>query len=125
VIANLRLGRTEDARALLADTEVAVRPSTWQETVVRFLGDTLDADSFLAKAGSIGEQTEAHAYIGLKLGAAGKRDEALIHFQWVAGKGARNYTEYAIAKAELRRLTRDATAGSPTVGTSSPTPGQP
>ena len=113
VIANLRLGRTEDARALLAETAAAVRPSTWQETVVRFLANTLDADAFLAKASGIGEQTEAHAYIGLTLGAAGKRDEALTHFQWVASKGSRNYTEYGLAKAELRRLMRSSPSSQP------------
>jgi len=113
VIANLRLGRTAEASALLANTEAAVRPSTWQETVVRFLADKLDADAFLAKASDIGEQTEAHAYIGLKLGAAGKREEAVPHFEWVASKGSRNYTEYTMAKAELRRLTRETTAATP------------
>jgi tetratricopeptide (TPR) repeat protein len=106
VIANMRLGRADDVRTLLADTAAAVRSSTWQETVVRYLAGKLDADAFLAKADGIGEQTEAHAYIGLKLGAAGQREDALTHFEWVASKGLRTYSEYGIAKAELRRLLR-------------------
>ena len=47
---------------------------------------------------------EAHTYIGFKQSIAGRADEALAHFRWVAERGAKNYTEYELAKNELNRL---------------------
>ena len=35
---------------------------------------------------------------------AGRIDEARTHFEWVKEKGDRNYTEYELAMAELKRL---------------------
>ena len=113
-IAELRAERQDQSERLLAEIEAAVRSGTWAETVLRFLQNKLSAEAFLAKAGDVGERTEAHTYIGLTLDLAGRREEAITHFQWVALQGSRSYTEYAIAKAELRRFasaSRPGTAG--------------
>jgi hypothetical protein len=55
-------------------------------------------------AGNIGQQTEARTYIGFKLAIAGRDDEALTHFRWVADRGAKNYLEFELATNELNRL---------------------
>ncbi len=54
----------------------------------------------------VGERTEAHTYIGITQHIAGNVDEALTHFNWVIRQGARNYTEYELAKDEIRRIER-------------------
>jgi len=72
--------------------------------VLRFLSRQLDAAKFLASAKSIGEQTEAHTYIGFDLVEQGRIDEALQHLQWVVDHGAPNYAEYGMARAEMARL---------------------
>jgi len=112
-VAELRRGRAEEARALLLEIEAAVRPGTWTETVLRFLQEKVEADAFLAKASDVGERTEAHTYIGLRQDIAGRRDDALTHFKWVVTQGSRNYSEYAIARAEIRRLEPPTTTASP------------
>jgi hypothetical protein len=38
------------------------------------------------------------------LALAGREDEAVAHFRWVADRGAKTYLEYELAKNELNRL---------------------
>jgi tetratricopeptide (TPR) repeat protein len=103
-IADWRSGHPDAATAILAAAEKAVQPGTWTSSVLRFLQGRIDEKQFLSMADDIGEKTEAHAYTGFKIDAAGRHDEALMHFRWVADQGAKNYTEYALVKGELARL---------------------
>jgi len=112
-IADLRDGLPDQAETLLKETEKAIAPNTWRATVLRFLQGKIEPDAFLAKAADLGERTEAHAYIGLILDIAGKRDEAIRHLRWVVSEGARNYTEYELARAELQRFERGASTPAP------------
>jgi hypothetical protein len=72
--------------------------------VLRYLQGQLDEAPFLRAARTVGEQTEARTYIGLKIALAGREDDALANFRWVAERGARTYLEYLLAKGELNRL---------------------
>lgn len=103
-IAAWRAGRPSEADAALALAEKGDTSEEWTLTVLRFLQGRLDHDEFLRKAGSVGEQTEARTYLGFKLSIAGRADEALSHFRWVAERGAKNYLEYGLVKNELNRL---------------------
>jgi hypothetical protein len=101
----LRLsGRPEEADAALALAEKAESPKEWTRTVLRYLQGRVDDAQFIRAAGDIGEQTEARTYTGFRLALAGRDDEAVTHFRWVAERAAKNYLEYALAKNELNRL---------------------
>jgi tetratricopeptide (TPR) repeat protein len=103
-LAHRRLGDTTKATALLAGAATGSDPETWTARVAQFLRGELQAERFLDRASGRGEQTEAHAYIGLMASIAGRRDEARLHLEWVRDRGSRSYTEYDLAVAELRRL---------------------
>jgi len=113
-LAARRAGRPAEADAALALAEKAEPPQEWTRTVLRYLQGRLDDAQFLRAAGDIGEQTEARTYTGFKLAMAGREDEAVAHFRWVAERGAKTYLEYALAKNELNRLKyRNRTAPAP------------
>jgi len=103
-IAHRRLNQQADASEMLDNARRAANVPEWTVTVIDYLDDRLSVEAILKKARDIGEKTEAHAYIGLLAAAAGRHDEALLHLRWVRDQGARNYVEYGMAKAELKRL---------------------
>ena len=70
----------------------------WTRSVLRYLQGRLDEAQFLRAASDIGEETEAHTYIGFKLSLAGKDDQAVAHFRWVVERGAKTYLEYDLAR---------------------------
>ncbi|HEV8394619.1 MAG TPA: tetratricopeptide repeat protein [Vicinamibacterales bacterium] len=103
-LAAWRAGRPADAEAALAIAEKAEPPQEWTRTVLRYLQGRLEEAQLMRAAGDIGEQTEAHTYIAFKNAMAGREDEAVAHFRWVAERGAKNYLEYGLARNELNRL---------------------
>lgn len=103
-IAARRIGRSRDADELLARILPALRPKSWQLTVSQYLQGSLSDTQFIDKAKDNGQRTEAHAYVALACLQAGRTDEGKRHLLWVKEKGDRNYTEYSIAVAELKRL---------------------
>ena len=106
VIAHWRLEQPSQADALLSGAARVVRPQSWAATVVQYLQGALTDAALLDRADDNGQRTEAHAYIGVKHLLAGRREEARKHFSWVKERGDRNYTEYGLAIAELKRLDR-------------------
>jgi tetratricopeptide (TPR) repeat protein len=114
-IALWRAGRPADAEASLQLVEKA-DIEEWTRSVLRYLQGRLDEAQFLRAASDIGEQTEAHTYVGFKVALAGRDDEAVAHFRWVAERGAKTYLEYDLARSELNRLKyrNTASAGTPT-----------
>lgn len=103
-IAHWRLSQPAEADALLASASRATSPKSWTATVVQYLQGHLNDEAFLDRARDNGQRTEAHAYIGVRLLLAGRKDEARKHLVWVKTQGDRNYTEYGLALAELERL---------------------
>jgi lipoprotein NlpI len=106
-IAYQRLQQQADAETLLAAASKAVPARSWEATVVRYLQGQLTDETFLDRASDNGERTEARTYIGLRALIAGRMDEATKHFEWVKERGDRNYMEYQLALAELRRLKKN------------------
>jgi tetratricopeptide (TPR) repeat protein len=107
-VARRRAGHAAEADAVLAAAQSTVRQGAWTASVLEFLRGQLDASQLLDKAKTNGQRTEAHTYIGLTLNDASRREEAVEHLRWVVERGAKNYTEYALARNELARLRHDA-----------------
>ena len=82
----------------------ATPPDSWAHQVALFLLGKTPPTAFLKRANGRGEETEARAYIGLMASLSGQRATALEHLRWVKSQGAKNYTEYGLARDELRRL---------------------
>lgn len=103
-LAYRRLGQKSEADDLLQKVATVVRPGSWPHAVVEYLQERLADEAFLRRAQDNGERTEAHAYVGLRMVEAGNRQAAREHLTWVKERGERNYTEYDLAIAELKRL---------------------
>lgn len=103
-IADGSRGKTQDAQAVLAEAAGKLEASRWPAPVVAFLRGKLTAEALIAAAKDNGEQTEAHAYIGIQAAMSGRRDDALEHLGWVRDHGDSAFSEYFQALATLRRL---------------------
>jgi tetratricopeptide (TPR) repeat protein len=112
-LAQWRLQRPAEAGRLLTGVKSAVPPDSWQAAVARYLSGEITDGAFLSLGDKHDEPTEAHAYVGLKAAVHGPRDVALEHLRWVKTRGARNYTEYDLSVAELRRLEAPPTSPAP------------
>jgi len=103
-LAYLRAGKGDEADKILQSAQDAIDPKTWQSEVVQYLRGRTTGEQLLMAARDVGQQTEAHAYIGFKESIAGKDTDARQHFSWVIEHGSKNYVEYAMVKRELDRL---------------------
>ena len=99
-----RLKQDDEAARLLTKAGTVVAAGTWTAKVLDYMQRKTTAAAFLASATNDGERTEAHTYIGFDDALGGRRDTAIAHFRWVKDKGSRNFVEYPIAVAELKRL---------------------
>lgn len=92
------------ASQILDITSKRLQPSVWAYSIIRFLRREISSDELLKLADDKDKQTEARAYIGFELALDGKTDEALPFYQWVKDNGNRNFTEYSLVLAELKRM---------------------
>ena len=99
-----RLKQDDEAARLLVKAATVVPGGTWTAKVLDYMQGKTAAAAFLASASNDGERTEAHTYIGFDDALGGRRDAAIAHFRWVKDKGSRNFVEYPLAAAELKRL---------------------
>ena len=99
-----RLNEPAKAHQLMEQVKASVADTSWQAAVARYLDGEITASALLGRADGVGQQTEAHAYIGVRSATEGRRDEALEHLTWVQEKGSRTYVEYRLAVADLKRL---------------------
>ena len=103
-----RLKQDDEAARLLTKAGTVVAAGTWTAKVLDYMQGKTAAAAFLASASNDGERTETHTYVGFDDVLAGRRAEAIAHFRWVKDKGSRNFVEYPIAVAELKRLEQPA-----------------
>lgn len=99
-----RAGENEAARKFLGEWKQLTQTSGWPTPVLRYLDGQIDAEALRAAPQGAGEQTEAHAYLGANLLAAGRREEGVAALRWVLENGEPGYWEYDLAYHELRRL---------------------
>lgn len=100
-----RLAQATVADDMLAEVESSTL-APWPGTLLAFLQGRLTTREFLDLARGAGQQTEAHAYIGITASIAGQFEEARRHLAWVRDRGVRAYAEYDMSRLELARLAR-------------------
>ena len=103
------LGLRKSGKIVAADTflnewQKQVEATAWTTQIMRLLSGQLTAAQLLALAVDNDKLTEAHAYIGEMQLLASNRDAALLHFQWVKDNGNKDFNEFGLAIAELKRL---------------------
>lgn len=92
------------AGKLLEEVPTKLDSSQWPYPVVEYLRGTLNAEQLLGLSTDNDKLTEAHTYIGMNLSLGGQTTQALEHLRWVGENGNRNFVEYSLALAEIRRL---------------------
>jgi tetratricopeptide (TPR) repeat protein len=103
VLAARRLGQPALANELLTQAEPYIT-SEWTQTVLSYLRGDLTDRQLLSRANGRGDETEAHAYIGLMASLEGRLDEARTRLRWVRDRGSRTFAEYEMASVELARI---------------------
>lgn len=78
--------------------------ATWMFKIFAFLDGRLTADEFIKFADNNDNLTEAHAYVGEVLLLNSQIEAARLHFEWVRDNGNRDFTEYKLSMAELKRM---------------------
>ncbi len=99
-----RLGQAAESGRLLEEVRPEIARDSWQMKVMDFMQGRTDAEKFLFMAKDTDERTEAHTYIGMTDSIAGRRSRAIDHLRWVKENGSKNFVEYGMALAELKRL---------------------
>jgi len=102
VLALRRLG--EKDQDFVAQWEPRFDSKTWPAPVLRYLKGEIGERQLLDAAKTVGERTEALAYTGASLLAAGQRQKGIDVLQRVLREGEPGYLEYDLAYHELRRL---------------------
>ncbi len=105
-----RAQQQDEARKVLDEATLHCDKNSWPFPLIQFLRSEITAGEALERANNTDKLTEAHAYLGLDCALSGKRDEALEHFNWVREYGNRQFVEYPIALAEIKRLTNQLAA---------------
>ena len=103
-IADANRGKTAEAQAVLAEAAGRIDAKQWPGPIIAFLTKNQTKETLLAAAKDNGQQTEAHAYIGIQAAIAGRRDEALEHLGWVRDHGNKDFSEYSLSLATIHRL---------------------
>ncbi|MBC7931608.1 MAG: tetratricopeptide repeat protein [Rubrivivax sp.] len=106
----LRSRQSAPAARLLEDVPARLDASQWPYPVIRFLRREITKEELLKLATDNDKLTEAHAYVGLYLSLSGETDSALPHLRWVGEHGNKNFVEYPLALAEMKRLEAEAGA---------------
>ena len=94
----------EKARQILQEATQSANTAAWPFPVIRYLKREINLEQLLTPAKNNDERTEARAYAGLDLLLSGSKDQALEHFRWVEEYGNREFVEYKLAVAELKKL---------------------
>jgi peroxiredoxin len=108
ILGTLAARRAKDepgAERILKEAADKINPG-WPQPVVKFLRGDIDEAALLKAATDDGKRTEAHCYLGLDDAQKDRRAEALAHFKWIQAHPAKDFSEYTIALAELKRLER-------------------
>ena len=103
-IADGSRGKPQEAQTVLAEAAGKLDATRWPAPVIAFLRGKETSEALLAAAKDNGQQTEAHAYIGIQAAMSGRRDEAMEHLGWVRDHGDSGFSEYTQALATMRRL---------------------
>jgi tetratricopeptide (TPR) repeat protein len=99
-----RLGETNNATGLLEAADKQLDHSKWPYPLLGWMRGNVTWDELSRHTSENGKATEVHTYAAL---VDTNKASALEHLSWVRDHGSRNFTEYFMAIAELRRLRAD------------------
>ena len=99
-----RAGKQQEAAKFISEWKPRLDALTWPAPVIEYLEGRMQESALLAAARGPGELTEALAYIGASLLAAGQRQKGIDVLQRALREGEPGYLEYDLAYHELRRL---------------------
>lgn len=102
---NRKAGRDDEAKKVLAEAFTRTDAKSWAVSIIKYLRGDLKEKDLLALATDNDKMTEARAYVGMSLVLERRIDAARPHLEWVVKNGNRQFIEYTLAQAELRRLT--------------------
>ena len=102
---NRRASRDPEAQKVLAEASTRTDAKSWAASIIKYLRGDLKENELLALATDNDKMTEARAYLGMNLALEQRFDAARPHLEWVVKNGNRDFIEYTLAKAELRRIT--------------------
>jgi general secretion pathway protein E len=102
---NRKAGRDEEAKRVLTEAVARTDAKSWPASIIKYLRDDLKEKDLLALATDNDRMTEARAYVGMALALEKRHDAARAHLEWVVKNGNRDFIEYTLAKAELKRIT--------------------
>jgi tetratricopeptide (TPR) repeat protein len=102
---NRKAGRDEEAQKVLAEAFTRTDTKSWVASIIKYLRGDLKEKDLLALATDNDKMTEARAYVGMNLVLERRLDAARPHLEWVVKNGNRDFIEYTLAQAELRRIT--------------------
>ena len=97
-------GREAEARGMLEEAAKHFPAEVWPCQIINYLRGEVTAKELLEQADDPGKKTEARTYIGMDWLLKGKGSEARAHFGWVKEYGNKQYLEFPLALAELKRL---------------------
>lgn len=103
---NRKAGHDEVAQKVLKEASLRTDAKIWPAPVFQYLRGDLKEEGLLASATDNDKMTEARAYVGMSLVLGGRLDAARPHLEWVIKNGNRDFIEYALARSELRRITK-------------------
>lgn len=96
--------READARRILDEAIVNSPRRGWPVPVLHYLRGDIDEPGLFRAAGSLRQQADAHAFVGLFQLQAGDREGALVHLRDARDHGAAGSIAVDVARAALRRL---------------------
>lgn len=102
---NRKAGRDPEAQKVLAEAFTRTDAKSWPASIIKYLRGNLKEKELLVLATDNDKMTEARAYVGMNLVLQRRVKEARPHFEWVVKNGNRDFIEYTMSQAELRRLT--------------------
>jgi tetratricopeptide (TPR) repeat protein len=100
----MKAGRSDDASEFIASWLRKNRDANWATQVVRYFNGELAEDKLLQLANDTGTRTELYTYLGERALFRGDVATARRHFEWVVKNGSKDYLEYNLAVADLRRI---------------------
>ena len=89
---------------MLAEALANLSPRAWPAPVLRYLHGSLGEAALLQAAISKRQQTEAHAFIGLKHLQDGNRTLAREHLRWSTENGSPGSIAGDVARSALARI---------------------
>lgn len=95
----LETGDHANAQRTLSYAMKNSRPDQWPAPVIGYLSNHITVEELIGCVSNISEETEAHAYIGLKLRLEGDEATSNAHLSWVGQHGNPAVFEYTLARS--------------------------